>query len=147
MGLRYFFLTMKQLFLLVFACMYSLGYSQISEPMAMNTPNSNASTGEKIAVIDTVKKLLNNSDFPGITFLVSTNIRENQLRINTNFTGTYKVRFVDYYSWTRKVFKNNSSDITLNLSEFEKSIFIMTIMDSENRTLTSQVINLKRRHL
>ena len=138
---------MKQLFLLVFVCIYSLGYSQFSEPMAMNTSNSSSSSGEIVATIDTVKKLFSNSDLPGITFLVSTNIRENQLKINTNFTGTYKVRFVDYYSWTRKVFKNNNSDITLNLSEFEKSIFIMTIMDSENRTLTSQVINLKRRHL
>ncbi|HBH49821.1 MAG TPA: hypothetical protein DDX98_14345 [Bacteroidales bacterium] len=116
---------------------------QISDPIALlNTVHE--TTG---SIPDTAKKLFRNSEPPGISFLVSSNIRENKLHIKTNYGGEYKVRFIDYYARTRKVFKHNYNDIVLDLAEFEKSIFIMNIMDSDNRTLTSQIINLKRRHL
>ncbi len=114
-----------------------------------DTPSTEDSTAHAFYtdIADTSKKLLSESDRPGVAFIVSSNIRDNLLHIETNYTGEYKVRFVDYYAKTRMEFKNNYNNISLDLNIFDKSIFIMCITDSKNRTLTSQIVNLKRRHL
>jgi hypothetical protein len=122
--------------------------AQIDEPLAMLS-NSGTDKGPQIA--DTAKKkLFSNSDAPGVSFIVSSDVAGNELYIETNYAKKYKVRFIQHseYGYFRKVFKEVYSDATIDISDFEKSIFIMNIHDSEShKLLTTQVINLKRRHL
>lgn len=132
---------MKTIVSLLVLILTLTAHAQISEPLAMNTNHDDYYS------IDTTKKVFSKSELAGVDFIVSSNLRENTLLIKTNFSGNYKVRFIDYYAGSRKVFKNQQSNITIDVSEFEKSIFIMNITDSQNRLLTSQVVNLKRKHL
>jgi hypothetical protein len=133
---------MKTILSLIITIFCTITYAQLSEPLAMNVKP------DKPDISDTTKKLFSNSVAPGISFLVSSNLRDNKLYITTNFSGRYKIRFIDYYARTKKVYKDAYSDFSIDLDEFDKSIFIMNIVDSRNnKLLTSQVINLKRRHL
>ncbi len=114
---------------------------QISEPLAMNSPPL------PYHLPDTAKKTFSNSEPAEILFLVNPNLKENKITIETNFKGYYKVRIIDYYAGSRKVYKNQKANMIIDVAEFEKGIFIMNITDSQNNLLTSQVVNLKRRHL
>lgn len=120
---------------------YATSVAQVSEPMAMHITNQNANPS------DSTKKVFRNSEPEGVTFIVNSNLKENKIQINTNYTGIYKVQFIDYYAGSRKVYKNQQSNMTIDVGELERSIFIMNISDSKNKLLTSQVLNLKRRHL
>ncbi len=142
------YIFIKTISICFFLAIYGLLFAQ--SPDSPSTPSTKDTTTAQAFyadIADTTKKLLSESDEPGIAFIVSSNIRDNLLHIETNYKGEYKVRFVDYYARTKIVFKNNYNNISLDLDAFDKSIFIMCITDSNNRTLTSQVINLKRRHL
>jgi hypothetical protein len=88
-----------------------------------------------------------NSESPDISFLVETNLKECQVYINTNYTEDFKIRFIDYWGKTIKVYRNLNASQELDISEFKDQIVILNIHDSKsNRLLTSQVVNLKRRH-
>lgn len=114
--------------------------AQVTEQLAMNTTPKHAET-------EMPKKVFSNSESADITFIVNSNLKENEISIETNYSGLYKIRIVDYYAGSRKVYKNMISNTKIDVSEFEKSIYIMNITDLRNKLLTSQVVNLKRRHL
>lgn len=123
---------------IVFICLTS--NAQKSGTLAMNTKY--VSTGTS----DSIVKLFSNSEPKGVTFLVSSDLKENTLFIKTNYTGKYNVRFVDYWGRSSVVFRNVSKDVVIDLAKFERSIFVMNISDEQNKELiSSQVINLKRR--
>jgi hypothetical protein len=114
--------------------------AQKREEIALNTKYVSHSS------VDSLVKLFSNSEPRGVTFLVSSDLKENSLFIKTNYAGSYNVRLVDYYGRTSIVFKNITSDIVIDLADFKPSIFVMNISDDKNNNLiSSQVINLKRR--
>lgn len=119
--------------------------AQVSDPLI--AMNSNSSI-EKPSVAATAKKQFSGSESSDYSFIVNSNIKENLIRIETNYSGEYRIRFVGYYGRTRKVYNNVYSNKTIDVSDFEKGIFIMNITDEKNnKILSSQVINLKRRSL
>lgn len=134
-------MKMRALFGLLAFFICSMVQGQITEPLAMNV------SAESYHMPDTAIKKFSDSEEAGVAFLVNSNLKENKITIETNFEGFYKVRFIDYYAGSRKVYKAQHSNTTIDVSEFEKSIFILNITDQCNKVLTSQVVNLKRRHL
>jgi hypothetical protein len=96
---------------------------------------------------DTVIKRFSNSETEGITFLVSSNLKENTLFIKTNYTGTYNIRFIDYWGKNHIDFENLSADIAIDLAVFERSIFIVNISDEQdNKLISSQIVNLRKKY-
>ncbi len=93
---------------------------------------------------DSTRKLFSNSESPDFSFIVNSNIKENTLEIKTNYSCEYKIRFIDYYGRSVKVYKSVLSNKTINIADLKESILIMNIMDERNNLLTSQVLNLKR---
>jgi hypothetical protein len=96
---------------------------------------------------DSTIKVFSNTEPEGITFLVSTNVQVDRLFIKTNYTGQYNVRFIDYWGRNHIDFENVSSDFDIDLKQFDRSIFVMNISDEkDNKLISSQIINLKRRN-
>jgi DNA-dependent RNA polymerase auxiliary subunit epsilon len=96
---------------------------------------------------DSIIKVFSNSEPEGVTFLVSTNVQVDRLFIKTNYTGQYNVRFIDYWGRNHIDFENVSSDFDVDLKQFDRSIFVMNISDEkDNKLISSQIINLKRRN-
>lgn len=92
------------------------------------------------------KKTFSNSESPDFTFIVRSDIKSNELLVETNYERDYKVRFIDYYARTSKVFKGMHSSKKIDLSEFDRSIFIVKFVDQRNnKVLSSQILNLKKK--
>ncbi|MBN2486686.1 MAG: hypothetical protein JXB34_12000 [Bacteroidales bacterium] len=132
---------MKRLVFCITALIISIASSaQNQGALAMNTHYV------PYTMSDSLVKTFSNSEIPGVTFLVSSDLKENTIYISTNYSGKYNVRFVDYFGRSSVVFKNQSSNIAIDLAHFERSIFVMNISDEKNNKLiSSQVLNLKRR--
>ena len=105
----------------------------------MNKPAKKAYTA------DTVVKTFSNSESPELLFEINSNIQEGTLRINTNYTDAYKVRIIDYYARTSKLYRQLSYNSSINIQDFIGGIFIVNITDKRNKLLTSQVLNLRLR--
>lgn len=131
---------MRSLFISLLFLAYLYTNAQISEPLANNV--SYTETNKP----DTITKSFSNSEPRGITFKVSTDQKKQKLSVRTNYTGKYKVLFIDYYAGSRKVFKNVYNNLEIDMEDLKGEIFIMNISDSENKLLTSQILNLRLRN-
>lgn len=130
---------MKNLFyiLTLFFCMQVSAQSE--DPIyAMNMP------AHEHESVDTTTKRFSNSESSEYTFIVNPDLNDNSLLIKTDYTREYKVRFIDYWGKSRKVYSNVSSDKKIDIADLERGIFIMNIFDEKNnKLLTSQVLNLR----
>lgn len=135
---------MKGILVIVFLMLGVFAFGQeTGHLLAMN----NSNTPEN-AIPDTNIKRFKGSESPDYTFIVNSNVRNDVIVIETNYTSDYKIRFIDYWGRSVKVYRNVSDDKLINVSDLGKGIFIMNITDAQNnKLLTSQVVNLKRRHL
>ena len=96
---------------------------------------------------ETLVKRFSNSESPDISFIVNTNLKDCVLDIRTNYPDEFKIRFIDYWGKSVKVYRNLYSGKQIDVSEFRNQIVIMNIQDNKtNRLLSSQVVNLKRRN-
>lgn len=110
--------------------------------MAMNTSR------EISEPRDTAVIRFSNSESPDYTFIINPNIGEDAIQIETTYTKQYKVRFVDYWGHSVKVYRDVYANKLINVEDLKKGIYIMNITDARShKLLTSQVVNLKRRHL
>lgn len=92
-------------------------------------------------------KLFSNSESPNLSFMVSTDLKKCRLYVTTNYPKTFKIRFVDYYGRTVKVYRNVGSGDQIDISQFKNKIVILNITENKgNKLLSSQVVNLKRRN-
>jgi hypothetical protein len=129
-------------------------YFKLSLVFAMICMVSSAQNTEKLpvqtkyvskGVSDSLVKVFSNSESQGVTFLVSTDLKEEMLFIRTNYPGRYNIRFIDFWGRNSIDFKDVTSDIVISLETFERSIFVMNISDERNKNLiSSQIINLKK---
>lgn len=128
-------------FLMLISTLQVIG--QVSGPLI-----AMSNSAPKFSIPDSSIKRMSSSESPKYTFIVNPNVKENRIRIETNYKGEYKIRFVDYYGKSIKVYKDVYSNKLIDITELGKGIFIMNITDAQNhKLLTSQVVNLKRRHL
>ena len=141
---KHYVINMKSLIYLPILFLCFAVKAQVSEPLlALNNGNSVEKPN-----ISATKKQFSGSESSNYSFVVNSNVKENTIHISTNYLGKYKIRFLGYYGGSRKVYKDVFSNKLIDISEFEKEIFIMNITDARNnKLLSSQVINLKRRHL
>lgn len=115
-------------------------YAQKFEPLSIDTKFDPAETS------DTLVKLFSNSEPPGVIFLVSSDINKKTLFIKTNYTGNYNVRVIDYWGRNSILFQHVTNDMVIDIADFENNIFIINITkEHDNKLISSQVINLKRR--
>ncbi len=131
------------LVVIAFMFLCAVLYAQDNQTLALKTNKEGKENEVKIQKV----KRFSNSESPGISFNISTNLKDCKVQITTNYASPYKVRFVDYWGKSVKVYKNLDSDTQLDLSEFKEQIVIMNIQDNRsNKLLTSKVVNLKRRN-
>lgn len=129
-------------FIITVLCIIPLEvFAQECEPLlAYHSKKSNVHSA------DTVKKLFSNSESPLLYFDIKTNMTDKSVKVQTNFTCEFKVRLIDYFGKSVKVFKNINSNKEIDISEYVGGIYVMNILDSRsNKLLTSQVVNFKRR--
>ena len=134
---------MKRILTLNIIFLSLLVQGQINEPLASNTVKVRY---DKPISDTTPVKQFSNSEIKGIDFYVNLNLKTNEIEIQTNYTESYKIQLIDYWAHSVTVYKNITSDYKIDVAEFRERIFIMNITNSKNnKLLTSQVINLKRR--
>jgi len=132
---------MKVLVRLIILVFLFSGLKVSGQVMAIN---SSINSEESVKEV----KQFSNSESPHYIFAINTNVKNNEIKIETNYSGTYKVRFLDYYGKSIKVYRDVSADKLIDVAELRKGIYIMNITDARShKLLTSQVVNLKKRHL
>lgn len=132
----------RRLTLIPFALMCFMLHAQVAENTGINGERSGAHKGEKPKIIR-----FSNSESPDLSFMIITNLKECKVHINTNYPDKFKIRFINYWGKTVKIYRNLESGQQIDVSEFKNQIVIMNIMDNRsNHLLSSQVVNLKRRN-
>ena len=128
------------LFPLVLIC-FKLS-AQVAEKTGVN-----ADTAEEHSIAAPVIVLFSNSESPDLSFMVHTDLKACKLNIVTNYPDPFRIRFVDYWGRTVRVYRNVRSGDLIDVTEFKNQIVILNITDSRGkRLLSSQVVNLKRRN-
>ncbi len=88
-----------------------------------------------------------NSESPDLSFIVHTDMKTCSLQVTTNYPETFKIRFIDYWGNSVKVYRNLQSGSPVDISEFRNQVVVLNIVDSKTgKLLSSQVVNLKRRN-
>jgi len=114
--------------------------AQLNETLAINDPHGETTIGGEAAVTR-----FSNSESPRLSFMVITNTKDYKLHITTNYPDPFRIRFVDYYGRSIKVYRDISSNEPIDIYEFKDQIVILNITDDKNKLLSSQVVNLKHR--
>lgn len=130
------------LFIYSILLLCSIVNAQDKQVIALNTQIGDKDT-ESVKQV----KRFSNSESPDISFNISTSMKDCKVQVITNYSSAYKIRFIDYWGKSVKVYKNLDSGIQIDVSEFKEQIVILNIHDNKsNKLLSSQVVNLKRRN-